>query len=390
MHDPNYSREERQMYITKLGDLIKSKMKNSRDENQANFLFNVNEKLLKWNSLLIRFKKYSNRLPEKIAPDFKDDKLISTWNEILTLHTEMLFDIISSIKNDISDSEFKNLNLLTQIYTDFIKENFLIVSDTEETGQIKPDGKNVFVIGLHPQLQRHVVELLFNIYIQIQKANSDNEPVTKDLVNRFIKLLQLTLISYTRIDCSKREDLWQKYYIPEFIGTLNTVMRFTELKKKVNIGIQLIRKIYQQQQYTDDDIAKLPLYIISQTSMYPGAKVKNYKEIFCNLVIDYLEKLRYANLTEFFRAETQTYTFSVLLSNIFNTKRNLNKFDLYTISGLIQKLKDIVYKYRFSNYKTTKSHEQIDREFYTELYDLYTTILKYKKPSRRKIFDTIS
>jgi hypothetical protein len=365
------------MYITKLGELIKSKMKHSKDKNQAGFLFNVNEKLLRWNTLIDRFKKYSNRLPEKISPEFKDKKLVKTWNEILMLHTDMLFDIVDSIRNDIPAQEYQNLKTLTDIYAEFIIKNFLI----DETKQ-NEKGKNVFVIGLHPQLQRHVVELLFNIFMRIQN-NKDITIIADEIINRFIKLLQLTLISYTRIDCPKKDELWQKYYISDYIEVLNTIMRFTELKKKVNIGIQLIKKIYTQHQYTDDDIEKLPLYIISQTSMYPGARVKNYKDIFCNLVIDYLEKLRYANLTEFFRAETQTYTFSVLLSNVFNTKKKINKFELYTILGLTLKLKDIVYKYRFSSYKTTKAHEQIDKEFYTELYRLYSSVLKYKTTKKK-------
>jgi hypothetical protein len=370
----------------KLGDLIKQKINSSNSAQQKTHLFNVNETLIKWSDTVKLFDKFSHRLPEKISPEFKDIKLLKLWNQILDMHTNMLTDIVNSLKEDIDETTYTKLRKLTKLFADFIAANFKfnivekieqsLVSDleTENYEEIdlshitKTDKKTVFIIGLHPSLRKYVYELLYELYTELNNDEIDVETI----IHKYVKLLQLTLISYTRVYAEYDELLWEEYDIPEYIHEANIVLRFTELKKKVSIGSNVIRAVYRDQKYTNENIKELPFYVLAQTSMYPGAKITNYKEIFTKLVIDYIEKIRLRNLTEFFRSETQTYTLSVILSQVFQNKSK----DIYRkIDKYLNELKDVIYKYRFSGYKRTKPHAVIDREFYLDLYKLYAKIV---------------
>ena len=381
--------------MIKLKDLIKAKINDSNDEKQKTSLLNVNDELIVWYELINKFNKYSHRLPEKVSTEFKDFQLLKIWNRILKTHARLLENFIESIKNDIDNEMYNNFKTLTRIVNEFILNNFsfnldekldIITQDNnkddneiDKTQLIKKtqstDKKTIFVIGLHPSLQKHVNELLFEL-LELTRAKQIDKT---QIIHKFMKLLQLTLISYTRIHCKQQDVLWDEHLIPDFINEVNIILRFTELKKKIRIGTNVLKQVYLSKKYNNEDIQKLPFYILAQTSMYPGSKIKNYQDILCKITLDYIEKIRYRNLTEFFRSETQTYTYSIILTNVFSDKNKLTKDDKKQLRKYIRQLIDIIHKYRFSSYKYTKEHKIIDKEFYLDLYDLYIKTLN-KQP----------
>jgi len=389
--------------MVKLKDLLQSKIDNMKiSEKVKKEIINLDNSLVNWYNLVDKFVMFSHRLPEKVSTKFKSDKLIQIWNQILDKHKQVLDNITNRIllyideQTNINESEKERLKQVFITLDDaakFYLDNQKITFETDNTDTNNDNEntqkKKIFIISLHPRLKEHINNLLFDLLTSIDDKDLEQ------IKHKYMKTIQLTLISYTIMHCNYCKEIWEQYQIPEFIDKLYIVVRFTELKKKLDIGLNTIYTVYKHiYEETDNNngnsnnrfqIEKLPEYVLIQTLMIPGARINNVEDIYCKTITDYIEKIRKKKLNDLYRSETQTYTYSQLLTYL-QTKENIPTYQY--IESYLKRLKEILYKYRFSEYKLNKPYEQIDKEFYLELFNLYKQTIYNEEPVLNNTIET--